>query len=182
MRKLLTGVLGFVFMNLALLPNAIAVDAAKVDKAKQNALGLYMTSKEVHAHMKEQGVKTLFLDIRDPLEIHSLGMPSDVDYNVAFKLINSKKWNAKKGQFALDSNPDYLTDVAARLDAKGLSKDNRIILICGSGKRAAKAVNALAKAGYKNVYSVVDGYKGWQKNKLPFDKKLDRNKIYGNPT
>ncbi|MGD9384980.1 MAG: rhodanese-like domain-containing protein [Thioalkalispiraceae bacterium] len=179
-KKLLT-VMVFVFLNTLLLSNAIAVDTSKVAKNKQNSLGLYMSSNEVHAYMSSQGNKALFLDIRDPVEIHTVGMPAGVDYNVAFKFIDTSKWDKKKSKFKLVSNPDYKKDVAARLNAKGLSKDDRIILICGSGKRAAKAVNALAKAGYKNVYSVVDGYKGWQKNKLPFEKKLDRKKIYGNP-
>jgi rhodanese-related sulfurtransferase len=100
---------------------------------------------------------------------------------VAFKLIDTSKWDEKKGKFKLKGNPNFLADVAARLKDKGLGKDDMIITICGSGKRAAKTVNALARAGYKNAYSVTDGYKGWTASKLPVDKKLDRNKIYGNP-
>ncbi len=169
------------FLNLALAASVYAVDASKLDKSKQNDLGLYLTSKETHDYMQTHGAKTLFLDIRDPVEIHTVGMPAGVDYNVAFKLINTKKWDDKQGKFKLDDNPDFLKDVEARLNAKGLGKDDRIIFICGSGKRAAKAVNFMAKAGYKNVYSVVDGYAGWQKDNLPWSKKLDRNKIYGNP-
>jgi len=170
------------FINLGLIATAYAVDASKVEKSKQNDLGLYLTSKETHDYMQKHGAKTLFLDIRDPVEIHTVGMPGGVDYNVAFKFINTKKWDDKQSKFKLDDNPDFLKDVEARLNAKGLSKDDRIIVICGSGKRAAKTVNFMAKAGYKNVYSVVDGYAGWQADKLPWDKKLDRNKIYGNPS
>lgn len=181
-RRTLTTFLLLVIFNLMMLPTVFAVDANKVAKEKQNSLGLYYTSVEASARVKAHGDKTLFLDIRDPVEIHTTGMPAGVDYNVPFKLINTKKWDKKKGKFKLDSNPDFLKDVEARLKAKGLSKDDQIITICGSGKRAAKAVNAMAKAGYKHVYSVVDGYKGWQKDKLPFDKKLDKKKIYGNPT
>ncbi|WP_455210875.1 rhodanese-like domain-containing protein [Kaarinaea lacus] len=169
-------------LNLGLVTNVYAVDASKVEKSKQNDLGLYLTSKETHDYMQTHGAKSLFLDIRDPVEIHTVGMPAGVDYNVAFKFINAKKWDEKQSKFKLDDNPNYLKDVEARLAAKGLSKEDRIILICGSGKRAAKAVNYMAKAGYKNVYSVVDGYAGWQKDNLPWSKKLDREKIYGNPS
>ena len=178
----LLAILVLLFVNLFMLPSVFAVDASKVAKDKQTSLGLYYTSVEAHDRMKAHSDKTLFLDIRDPVEIHTVGMPAGVDYNVPFKLINTKKWDNKKGKFKLDSNPEFLKDVAARLKAKGLAKDDEIVVICGSGKRAAKAVNAMAKAGYKNVYPVTDGYKGWQKNKLPFDKKLDKKKIYGNPT
>ena len=167
-------------LNLGLVTSVYAVDASKVENIKQNDLGLYLTSKETHDYMQTHGAKTLFLHIRDPVEIHTVGMPAGVDYNVAFKFINAKTWDEKQSKFKLDDNPNYLKDVEARLSAKGLSKDDRIILICGSGKRAAKAVNSMAKAGYKNVYSVVDGYAGWQKDNLPWSKKLDREKIYGN--
>jgi rhodanese-related sulfurtransferase len=170
-----------IFFNLIFVSAVYAIDAGKVAKDKQNSLGLYLTAVETHDLMQAHGKKTLFLDIRDPVEIHTLGMPADVDYNVPFKLINTNKWDDKKGKFKLDSNPDFLKDVEARLKAKGLGKEDKIVVICGSGKRAAKTVNAMAKAGYKNVYSVVDGFKGWQKNDLPFDKKLDKKKIYGNP-
>jgi rhodanese-related sulfurtransferase len=169
-------------LNLGLMTNVFAVDASKVEKSKQNTLGLYLTSKETHDYIQKHAAKTLFLDIRDPVEIHTVGMPAGVDYNVAFKFINPKKWDAKKSKFQMDANPDFVKDVEARLKTKGLSKDDRIIMICGSGKRAAKAVNLMAKAGYKNVYSVVDGYAAWQADKLPWSKKLDRSKMYGNPS
>ena len=32
--------------------------------------------------------------------------------------------------------------------------------MCRSGGRSAKAVNKLAKAGYKNVYQIYDGFEG----------------------
>jgi rhodanese-related sulfurtransferase len=180
-QRSLIAILVLVIVNFLVFPTAFAVDASKVAKNRQTSLGLYYTAVEAHNQMKAHADKTLFLDIRDPVEIHTVGMPAGVDYNVPFKLINTKKWDSKKGKFKLDSNPEFLNDVEARLEAKGLGKDDQVIVICGSGKRAAKAVNAMAKAGYKNVYSVVDGYKGWQKDKLPFNKKLDKKKIYGNP-
>ena len=34
------------------------------------------------------------------------------------------------------------------------------MVICRSGGRGAMAVNLLAKAGYKNVYNVIDGMEG----------------------
>lgn len=179
--KTLLSILGLMLVNLVLFTSVHAVDAAKIAKNKQNTLGLYLTSVEASSFMKAQGNQALFLDIRDPVEIHTVGMPAGVDTNIPFKFINTKKWDTKKSKFKLDANANYLKEVEAALKSKGLNKDDRIILICGSGKRAAKAVNMMAKAGYKNVYSVVDGYKGWQEHKLPWSKKLDRNKIYGNP-
>jgi rhodanese-related sulfurtransferase len=181
MKKSLYSLLAVLLVSFGPVSSSYAVEASKVPKDKQNALGNYVTSAEANMRIKNMGAKTLFLDIRDPVEINTVGMPSVIDYNVPFKLIDTTKWDSAKGKFAMKSNPDFLNDVAARLKAKGLSKGDEVIAICGSGKRAAKAVNAMAKAGYKNAYSVVDGYKGWQKNGLPIDTKLNRGKIYGNP-
>jgi rhodanese-related sulfurtransferase len=35
-----------------------------------------------------------------------------------------------------------------------------LLLMCRSGNRSASAVNLLAKAGYKNVYNIYDGFEG----------------------
>ena len=35
-----------------------------------------------------------------------------------------------------------------------------LLMICRSGGRSALAVNALAKAGFTNVYNVIDGTEG----------------------
>lgn len=155
----------------------VAIDAAQVAKDKQSTTGLYFTSQEAAAHMQANGETTLFVDVRDPAEIFTVGMPSVADANVPFKRIALDKWDDKRGTFGLVGNPDFASGVGERLKAKGLAADDAIILICGSGKRAAKAASVLKEAGYSRVYSVVDGYKGWQKEGLAWSKKLDRAKM-----
>lgn len=160
---------------------AFAIEASKVEKAKQTKLGLYYTAVEANKHMSKYAKQTLFVDVRDPAELHTVGMPTNVDANVPFLRIDLTRWNTKKMKFQWKKNPRFADEVAPRLLDKGLTKKDTIIVICGSGKRAAKAVNALAKAGYKKVYPVVDGYKAWQKSKLPWSRKLAVSKMYGNP-
>ena len=81
-----------------------------------------------------------------------------------------------------------------RLASKGLKPDDPIVLICRSGDRSAAAANLLAQAGFKSVYSVVDGYEGdlakdgpkagqrvvngWKNAGLPWTYKLDKAKMY----
>ena len=48
-----------------------------------------------------------------------------------------------------------------------MGKDDTIVLICRSGKRSAKAASLMAKAGYTNVYHLVDGYEGDKANEGP---------------
>ena len=155
----------------------LAIDASKVSKDKQSTTGLYFTSQEASDHMAKSGKSTLFVDIRDPVEIFTVGMPTAVDTNVTFKWVNPAAWDEKKSTFAFKNNPAFSKDIGARLKAKGLTATDNIILICGSGKRATKAASALQKAGFSKVYSVVDGYTGWQKANLKWSRKLDKEKV-----
>jgi rhodanese-related sulfurtransferase len=38
--------------------------------------------------------------------------------------------------------------------------DDMLLVICRSGGRSAMAINALAKAGFKNVYNIIEGMEG----------------------
>ena len=158
--------------------NAYAIEEANVPKDKRSTTGLYFTSKEASVHMATNSKSTLFVDVRDPAEIFTVGMPLSANTNVPFKRIDLNEWDNKKSTFKLPKNPDFAKDVDARLKAKGLNSNDTIILICGSGKRAAKAASVLKKSGYTNVYSVMDGYTGWQKSNLKWSKKLDKGKMY----
>ncbi len=137
------------------------VSTTDVPKANQTSLGLYLTSTETFKLLstETEREKTLFIDVRTEEEYDN-GTPTLVDENVP--MYNQDENNKYV------NNPDFLTDVEDFLDGKGLNKDSRIILICKTGNRSAKAVDALAKAGYKNVYTVIDGTDGWKQNKLPW--------------
>jgi rhodanese-related sulfurtransferase len=103
-------------------------------------------------------------------------------------------WDSVKGTFKLEPNPDFLPEVRRRLTAKGLGPNDTVVLICRSGDRSAAAANLLAEAGFKHVYSVVDGFEGdlatdgpkagqravngWKNAGLPWSYKLDKAKMY----
>jgi rhodanese-related sulfurtransferase len=105
-----------------------------------------------------------------------------------------REWDAAKSSFKLEPNPDFLPEVRRRLSAKELGPNDTIVLMCRSGDRSAAASNLLAEAGFKNVYSVVDGYEGdlatagpqagqravngWKNAGLPWSYKLDKAKMY----
>jgi len=38
--------------------------------------------------------------------------------------------------------------------------EDTLLVMCRSGGRSAMAVNALAQAGFKNVYNITDGFEG----------------------
>lgn len=173
---------------------AIAITKDKVPSKKQTSLNLYLTASEA-SQMISTEKDILFLDIRTRSEVNFLGMPTPADANIPYFMPESwSEWNDKKGNFKLTPNSNFLTSVEERLQKKGLSKDSKIVLICRSGSRSAKAANLMSKAGYSNVYTIVDGYEGdksktaenkgqrvvngWKNSGLPWSYKLDKEKMY----
>ena len=65
------------------------------------------------------------------------------------------EWNAETNQLAVESNPDFITEVRRQF-----KPTDTILVMCRSGDRSAMAVNALAKAGFVNVYNIIDGMEG----------------------
>jgi rhodanese-related sulfurtransferase len=75
-------------------------------------------------------------------------------------------------------------------------KDARIILSCRSGDRSARAADLMAKSGYTNVWSAIEGFEGdkakdgpskgkrtvngWKNANLPWTYDLDKDKAFLN--
>ena len=56
---------------------------------------------------------------------------------------------------ALRCNPDFIDHVK-----EVFKPDDTIVAMCRSGGRSALAINMLAKAGFTNVYNIIDGFEG----------------------
>ena len=176
-------------------PAAHAFDAAQVPEAKRTALGLYLDAKEAAQMKTEQGAKALFIDVRSRAEATFLGMPTQVDALMPYQEFGGEMaiWDDRENAFALESSLDFIPQVEALIKAKGIGKNSPIIVMCRSGNRSATAVTLLAKYGYTQVYSVVDGYEGdkaktgpqagqrvvngWRNAGLPWSYKLDKAKV-----
>jgi rhodanese-related sulfurtransferase len=122
-------------------------------KEKQTALGLYVTAKEAYEKWKAEPEKVKILDVRTPEEFLFVGHPT-----MAWKVpvaIQSYEWDAEKKQYPMKPLPDFVSRV------QRVAKPNDTIMaMCRSGGRSAIAVNMLAKAGFKNVYNIIDGMEG----------------------
>ena len=57
---------------------------------------------------------------------------------------------------SLTRNPRFVRE----LEAKTGGKDAVVLLLCRSGKRSALAAQAAAKAGFTQVYNVLEGFEG----------------------
>lgn len=182
-------------MALVALTATLSVAApTPKSKKKQTMSGKYLTAKEAASLIAKHGKTSLFIDVRTPAEVEYVGYSYLMDANVPWHLKDFSKWNAKKKRFSdTPLNKNFVSDVKKVLKAKGLNKNSNIVLMCRSGARSAKASNAMFKAGYKNVYTIVDGFEGGKdkkhkqrtvngwKNSAPANTwgyKLDKNKMY----
>lgn len=179
-------------LALSSLP-ALAVDPASLPKIKVSKLGLYLEAKEVPAFLKQHAPKVLFVDVRTIEELLFVGVPDGIEGQASFGIMHYDKWDKDKDTFPRNPNPDFLSQFEVFALDKGIEKSDPIVLICRSGDRSAMSADLLARYGYTNVWSVVDGFEGdmakdgpdkgkravngWKNAGLPWSYKIDRDKI-----
>ena len=183
-------------LSLSLPALAEGVDASTLPDYKRSRLQLYLTPQEAHKIVGEASAQTLFLDVRTRAEAMYVGMPTMADGLVPYvehqELMTD--WDERRHMYQLMANSDFLPEADSRLKAKGLTKADRVILICRSGDRSARAADLLANAGYTQVYSITDGFEGdaakdgpqagqrivngWKNAGLPWTYKLEKQKMY----
>lgn len=187
--------LAFTALLSAVSLYAVAAPAPE-NPERQTSWGLYVDSREAY-DLKNgpEGKKILFVDVRDPIEIMFTGFTDTVDINIPFLLSNPSQWNDKKNVYAMDVNKAFESQIAKALSERGLSRDDKVILMCRSGgERGAPSAKALEGKGYKQVYVVTDGFEGdtvkegpkknwrlvngWKNSDLPWSYKLTREKMY----
>lgn len=181
-------------LSLAVVSAATAANTDSIPSKKQTELGLYLTAKDAYA-LKSENADVIFVDVRTRAEVAFLGMPENSDANIPYMMAGDwTSWDEKKNNFKLEANSGFLTSMDELLKAKGATKESKIILMCRSGSRSAKAANLLAKSGYTNVYTMLDGFEGdkaksgdlkgqrvvngWKNSQLPWTYKLDKSKMY----
>lgn len=120
---------------------------------KQTVLGLYVTAKEAYEKWKAAPEKVKIIDVRTPEEFLFVGSPT-----MAWRIpvaVQSYEWNVEKNSFPMTPLPDF----AARVSTVAKSGE-MLMVMCRSGGRSAIACNMLAKAGFTNVYNIIDGMEG----------------------
>jgi len=122
-------------------------------KAKQTSLGFYVTAKEAYDKWLAAPGEVKVFDVRTLEEYIYVGH-APMAWNIPL-LYQTHKWDAGKGHFAMQPNPDFLSQVK-----KVASPEDTILVMCRSGGRSAMAVNMLAEAGFTNVYNITDGMEG----------------------
>ena len=125
----------------------------EVPERKRTTLGLYVTAAEAYEMWLSAADKVKVIDVRTPEEYAFVGHP-EMSWNVPIAFVSYQR---KDGRFEYGPrmNPNFVAhvlEVAAPSDV--------LLVTCRSGGRSAMAVNALAAAGFKDAYNIVDGVEG----------------------
>ena len=140
-------------------PIATSVDADTLSPGKRTALGLYLTSTDA-ARALEADPGIVFVDVRTRSEFQFVGHPNPVDANIPFLFFDPENAYNGKSAYGMRPNLAFVDRVGDVMAEAGLDKAAPVFVMCRSGGRSAAAANVLAKAGYTNVWSIVDGFEG----------------------
>ena len=176
---------------ISILSSVSSAQVVNIPSDKATKAGQYLTARGAYNLVQNERARILFVDIRTRAELAIVGMTQEVDGHVPYVEFNDFwEWDSAAARFKLDLNQHFGAAIARLLEKKGLGKNDKIVLMCRSGDRSARAANLLTDLGYTNVISVVDGFEGdltpegrrevngWKNAMLPWSYKLDRSKIY----
>lgn len=190
--------IGVVAAALAMAAGAWGIDVDQVPANKRSSSGYHLTAVEAAAMKAQLGDRVLMIDIRSRAEAMFVGMASAVDFLVPLlDFPEFWEWNDQTNEYVLQANPRFVRDIEERLQAKGLTKNDPVILICRSGVRSNAASGLLAEMGFAQAYTVIDGFEGdvardgehkgqrlvngWKNAKLPWTYRLEKAKMYLDP-
>jgi rhodanese-related sulfurtransferase len=158
-------------------------------RKKQTDLGLYVTAKEVFTKWHAETNKIKILDVRTPGEYVFIGH-APMAANIPIEFFKDGI-DLKKMKPVMLLNEKFVDEVK-----KKFKEADTIMIMCRSGSRSAIAVNKLAKAGFKNVYNITDGFEGdklnvqgsynngkrivngWKNSGAPWTYELDPKLVY----
>ncbi len=120
---------------------------------KRTSLGLYATAQEAYQMWKADPDRVDIVDVRTPEEYIFVGH-APMARNIPLLFIEYQ-WDADKDEPVVRPNPDFAATIG-----KHYAPTDMLLVMCRSGGRSALAVNALAQAGFTDVYNVIDGFEG----------------------
>jgi rhodanese-related sulfurtransferase len=184
-------ILPLVIASIVILAFTSLVIAQTVpsDEKKRTEAGKYATALEAYEMWRTNPDKVKILDCRTPEEYTYVGH-APMAHNIPSRLWTGK-WNAEKKDFDLKDNPDFVAEVKKRFEA-----GDTVLVVCRSGQRSAVSANLLTKAGFTDVYNVIDGFEGdkikdpesyydgkrmkngWKNSGAPWTYNLDPSLIY----
>jgi rhodanese-related sulfurtransferase len=125
----------------------------ELPKGKRTTLGLYVTAAQAYEIWKAAPDKVKVIDVRTPEEFAFVGHP-EMAWNIPLAFVTYQRKGGKT-EHGVKMNQDFVAEIQ-----KLTQPTDTLLVTCRSGDRSAMAVNQLAKAGFKNAYTIIDGVEG----------------------
>lgn len=187
----LHGVAGCLLAAVLVAGPALAEEAVAY---RETQLGLYVTASEAYALMQDND-RAILIDVRDPVEIKFTGFATPTDIHVPWMLADRDHFNAGAKTWPMIKNTDFEAQVRAELKSLEVAEDDPIIVMCRSGStRSAPSADVITKMGFREVYSVTDGFEGskleegaskgvravngWRNSGLPWSYEVDPDVVW----
>ncbi|HRD77651.1 MAG TPA: hypothetical protein PK264_17230 [Hyphomicrobiaceae bacterium] len=138
--------------------------ATSVAEKSRTLAGLYLTAKEASSAIRRYP-DLLLVDVRFP-RVVAEGLPAPVTRNIPIyrEVVHRKGEIDELVEQSL--NPEFLSAVEALASGRR-GKATTVLLICWAGPYSAVAADHLTRAGFANVYTVIDGTDGTDEPTLP---------------
>lgn len=138
-----------------------ALPEQAVPAHKRSDSGRHVSAAEAHRIREALPGQVLLIDIRSRLETFYSGQPDVVDIHVPYlEPAHPLQWNPATGSLKMQRNPTFVDEIKAELARRDGPAEPTILLLCRAGERSAIAADALAAAGLRSVYTIVDGFEG----------------------
>ena len=133
--------------------SALVTAELQLSAGKKTDLGLYVTGAEAYEKWKAAPDKVKIIDVRTPEEYAFIGHP-ETAWNVPLAFVTYERKDGKT-EHGAKFNADFVKEIKSIAEPQ-----DTLLVMCRSGDRSAMAVNKLAAAGFKNAYTIVDGFEG----------------------
>lgn len=124
-----------------------------VPSKKQTSLGLYLNAWQAWEKWSAAPETIHILDVRTVAEYVFIGH-APMAVNIPLKFLK-EELSVLTLSPAMPDNENFIADVKKRF-----KETDTIYVMCRSGGRSAAAVNLMARAGFKQVYNIIDGFEG----------------------
>lgn len=132
------------------------------DPSRQTPQGLYVTAVEAQEMMKKDD-SVVLVDVRTPEEWQFVGYTKEADIMLPGVMFDYSQMDTKqnKPRYMPVQNNKWISQFEEIIFDKGYDGDNTYIIMCRSGAtRAAPVAKMLDQYGFKNVYTMTDGFEG----------------------
>jgi rhodanese-related sulfurtransferase len=148
------GILALLVAPLLILTFCVsALSDTSIPEKKQTTLGLYITALEAFTKWHIDPNSAKILDVRTAGEYIFVGH-APMANNIPILFLKNE-YDSTKKMAVMPANENFVEAVK-----KKFKETDTLLVMCRSGGRSAYAINLLAKAGFKNVYNIVDGFEG----------------------